>query len=196
MPSVGSHPAIHRNMTMKMLLFTACLMAIVKPAVAGASNSLSIEVDTTKLKYRVSLHLEKDTEYDSLGLLPVARGLAPPGSRVHVKGDTGYLVECVNGERGYSSYELDSGSPTRESAFRKAPQSGTVYSEWFDIADLVRGLDQCSKVAPDKWAKLMITFSVRTRDRTEASVQGQSDWIVLTLANRRRIKETRAGLHP
>ena len=179
---------------MKTLLLTACLMAIVQPVAAVGSNSLSIELSATKLKYRVSLHLERDAEYDSQDLLPVARGLAPPGSRVHVNVDSGEPVECVNGERGYSSYELHSGSPMRESTFKKAPQSGTVYSEWFDIADLVRGLDQCSKVAPDKWARLMITFSVRMRARREANIQGQSDWLVLTLADRRRIKGMRG--HP
>jgi hypothetical protein len=172
---------------MKTLLFTACLMALIEPVVASGSNSLSVEIDAAKLKYRVFLRLEKDTEYDSLALLPIARGLAPPGARVHIKDDLGQLVGCMNSERGYSSYDLYSGSPKPNSAFREAPQSGTVYSEWFDIADLVRGLDQCSKIAPEKWAKLMVTFSVRTHAKTEVNFQGQSAWLVLTPEDRRNL---------
>jgi len=170
---------------MKMLLCAAFLMALVEPVVAGGSNSLSIEVDAAKLKYRVFLHLEKDMEYETLDLLPIATGLAPPGARVHIKDDLGQLVGCMDRERGYSSYELYSGSPMAKSAFEKVPQSGVVYSEWLHIADLVRGMNQCSNVAPEKWAKLMITFSVRTRLKTEVNLQGQSAWFVLTPVDRR-----------
>ena len=156
------------------------------PAVKAVSNSVSVELDAAKLRYRVLLRLKKDTEYDSLELLPTGRGLAPPGARVHVKDDSNQLVEC-NSARGYSSYELDSGSPMPRSAFRKAPQSGIIYSQWFDIGDLVRGLGLCSKVAPERWAKLMITFSVATHGKPEVSLQGESAWLVLTPANRRRL---------
>jgi hypothetical protein len=175
---------------MKMLFFTACvLIALGEVAMTAAvPNSLSVEVDAARLKYRVLLHLENAaTEYDSLDLVPVARGLAPQGARIHVKDDSGKLVGCTNPERGYSSAELYSGSPVPKSSFKKASESATVYSEWFDIADSIRGLDQCSRVAPEKWAKLMITFSIRTRGKTEGSVQGQSAWLDLTPADQRRL---------
>lgn len=173
---------------MKSLYFTACfVLALVRVAMATESNPLSVEVDTDKLKYRVCLRLEGDaTEYDALDLAPVAHGLAPRGARVYVKDDSGQTVTCVGGDRGYSSAELHSGSPIFKSSFKKAPQSGAVYSDWFDMADLIRGLDQCSKVPPEKWARLMIKLTVRTRTKTDGSVQGQSAWLDLTPNARRQ----------
>jgi hypothetical protein len=162
-------------------------MALVEPTMAGGSTSLFVEVDAAKLKYRVVLHLEKGAEYESLDLLPVASGLAPPGARIHIKDDLGQLIGCMNGERGYSSYELYSGSPTPNSAFKKAPDSNALYSEWFAIADLVRGLEQCSKVPPEKWATIMISFSVRTHAETRVKVQGRSAWIDLKPTDRRQL---------
>jgi len=169
-------------------LATLLVLASVKVMVPAEPNSLSVEVDADRLKYRACLHLsDQATEYDSLDLVPVARGLAPRGARVFVKGDSGQAVACANAGRGYSSSELDSGSPIYRSSFEKAPQSGNVCSEWLDIRDLVRGFDQCSRVPPDEWAKLSITFTVTTRDKTSGTVQGQSVWIDLSSAARRQL---------
>jgi hypothetical protein len=173
---------------MRSILFATCFLLLAKVMMAAVPNSLSIEVDAKKLKYRVLLSLENEsTEYDSFDLVAVAPGLASRGARVHVKDDSGQMIACANTERGYSSAELDSGSLVFKQSFKRPPQSGTVYSDWFDLADLVRGLDQCSKVPPDKWAKLMIVFSVRTRAKTSDSVRGQSTWLDLSPAVRRRL---------
>lgn len=146
---------------MKTFLFTSCfVLALVQFSMAAESNSLSIEVDTAKLKYRVCLRLDSNTtEYDALDMVPVASGLAPRGAKVHVKDNLGRLVLCESDDRGYSSAELYSGSPIFKSSFKKPPSSGIVCSDWFEIAQLVRGLDQCSKVLPEKWSKLLISRS-------------------------------------
>lgn len=175
---------------MKTLFFTACfVLALVRVTMAAESNPLSIEVNAAKLKYRVCLRLEGDViEYDVLDLAPVANGLAPRGARAHVKDDSGQLITCGGGDRGYSSAELYSGSPIFKSLFKKAPQSGVVYSDWFEVTELLRGFEQCSKVSPEKWAKLRIEFTVRTRTKTDSSVQGESAWVDFTLDARRRLK--------
>ena len=180
---------------MKSLAFaTFCFFALVKATMAASPSSLSVEIDADKLRYRVCLCLESEAiEYDSLDLAAPASGLAPRGARVHVKDSSTQMIACADTERGYSSAELYSGSPVFKSSFKMAPPSGAIFSEWFEIADLVRGLEQCSKISPEKWAKLQIIFTVRTRAKAEGSVQGQSVWLDLTPSARRVLTGTVAN---
>ena len=152
---------------------------------AAESTGLSVETDIQQLRYRVVLHLEAvSSEYDELDLIPSAPGLAPRGARVRIKDRTGQLIPCANTERGYSSAELSSGSPVFKTSFKKAPQSHIVYSDWFAMGDLVRGLEQCSRVRSEKWASLRIGFTVRTSGTRSAVVHGESTWVDVSLAGR------------
>jgi hypothetical protein len=93
-------------------LFVCLILISAKLIMVAEPNSLSIETDAAKLKYRVLVHLGSEgAEYDSLDLTPIASGLAPRGARVIVKDESSHVIACGNGESGYSSAELYSGSP-------------------------------------------------------------------------------------
>lgn len=182
---------------MKSILFAACLclaitrnMTAAENAVstASASASVSVEVDAVAMRYRVHLVLPPDVGYDSSALTPAADGLAPRGVRVLIEDDSGRPISAGGSERCFSSSDLSSGSRFDGPGCILVPASSRVQTEWFSIADLVRGFEQCSGMPPETWARIQIVVSVRTCATQEGRAEGQSEWLVITPAMRQAMK--------
>jgi len=52
-------------------------------------------------------------------------------------------------------------------------------SDWFRVQTLLYGLDQCSGISQNQWARLMIRFTVSIRGKSEEDLTGETSWLQL-----------------
>lgn len=170
---------------MKTLFLAAYLLfTVARAAVADEVGVASVEVDAVAMRYRVRLNLPTDTGYCFSDLTVAADGLAPWGVRVRIADAADAPIASGSGDRDYSSSDMYSGSSLTQSDCVRVPASPVVVTDWYKIADLVRGFQQCSHVPPEKWAKLKIEVTVRVSGTTDSTASAQSAWIILTPAMR------------